>query len=57
VAVCVTAAMISSAAASKIEKIDELVGLHDLKTRQPSRQLLPQTANPDCGARGADAVG
>ncbi len=32
VAVCVTTAVISSAAASKIEKIDELVGLHDLKT-------------------------
>jgi hypothetical protein len=32
VAVCVTTAVISSAAASKTEKIDALVGLHDLKT-------------------------
>ncbi len=32
VAVCITTAAISSAASSKAEKTDELVGLHDLKT-------------------------
>ena len=32
VAVCLTTAAISSAALSKTEKVDELIGLHDLKT-------------------------